>query len=104
MSILIDKNKCVGCKQCLAVCPGSLIKSDDGGKAYIKYPKDCWGCSSCVKECKVGAIAFYLGADIGGKGSKLTVREEGDLIHWQVEKNDGEVAVITVNRKASNKY
>lgn len=104
MSILIDKNKCVGCKQCLAVCPGCLIKSDDGDKAYIKYPKNCWGCSSCVKECKVGAIAFYLGADIGGKGSKLTVREEGDLIQWQVKKTDGEVAVITVDRKASNKY
>jgi Ferredoxin len=104
MSILIDKNKCVGCKQCFVVCPGNLIKSDDDGKAFMKYPRDCWGCSSCVKECKAGAIAFYLGADIGGRGSKLTVREEGDIIHWYVEKADGEVAVIAVNRKDSNKY
>ena len=26
MSIIIDKNKCVGCKKCSVVCPGSLIK------------------------------------------------------------------------------
>ena len=43
MSIRINKNKCVGCKRCLDVCPGSLIKTDETGKAYIKYPKDCWG-------------------------------------------------------------
>lgn len=104
MSILIDKNKCVGCNQCLTVCPGNLIKNDEGGKAYIRYPKDCWGCASCVKECKAGAIAFYLGADIGGKGSKLTVDEAGDIISWHVEKPDGKVAVIAVNRKDSNKY
>ena len=104
MSIWIDKNKCIGCRRCIAVCPGSLIQSDDSRKAYIKYPQDCWGCSSCVKECGAGAIAFYLGADIGGKGSKLTVREEGDLMHWSVEKPDGKVTVITVNRKDANKY
>ena len=44
--------------RCLDVCPGSLIKTDATGKAYIKYPKDCWGCTSCLKECKTGAIAF----------------------------------------------
>ncbi len=41
MSIVIDKSKCIGCKRCRNVCPGSLIKTDENGKAYIKYPKDC---------------------------------------------------------------
>ena len=52
MSIVIDKSKCAGCGQCSIVCPGSLIKMGEDKKAYIKYPKDCWGCSSCLKECK----------------------------------------------------
>lgn len=86
MSIRINKNKCVGCKRCLEVCPGSLIKTDATGKAYIKYPKDCWGCTSCLKECKTGAIAFFLGADIGGMGSEMTVNESKDTILWKIKK------------------
>ncbi|HEX3022928.1 MAG TPA: ferredoxin family protein [Lachnospiraceae bacterium] len=105
MSIAINQNKCVGCKRCLAVCPGSLIKfKEEEKKAFMKYPKECWGCTSCVKECKFGAIALYLGADIGGRGSKLTISEEGDIVHWNIEKPNGELHVIDVNRKDSNQY
>jgi adenylylsulfate reductase subunit B len=74
------------------------------GKAFIRYPKDCWGCASCIKECAFGAIAFYLGADIGGMGSRMSVVTEGDLLHWQIEKTDGTKEVIVVNKKDSNKY
>ena len=49
MSITMNQALCKGCKACEQVCPGSLIKMNEAGKAYIKYPKDCWGCSSCVK-------------------------------------------------------
>lgn len=45
MSIAIDKQKCIGCGKCRNVCPGSLIKLDSDNRAYIKYPKDCWGCT-----------------------------------------------------------
>jgi adenylylsulfate reductase subunit B len=103
MSIAIDSMKCKGCTRCTKVCPGSLIEMKDR-KAYIRYPKDCWGCASCIKECAHGAIAFYLGADIGGMGSKMNVATEGDLLHWQIEKTDGTKEVIVVNKKDSNKY
>ena len=69
MSIAIDKQKCIGCGRCRNVCPGSLIKLDSDNRAYIKYPKDCWGCTSCIKECPEYEICFFLGADIGGLGS-----------------------------------
>lgn len=104
MSIVINKEKCVGCRKCINVCPGSLIKSDENNKAYIKYPKDCWGCSSCIKECKEGAVLLYLGADIGGRGSRLYVEYEGDTIHWNIEEPDGKIHIIDINRKDSNKY
>ena len=50
MSIAIDAKQCVGCGKCRMVCPGSLIHMNQDGKAFIKYPKDCWGCTSCLKE------------------------------------------------------
>ncbi len=103
MSIRINPPSCVGCKRCVEVCPGNLIKLVDG-RAYINRPKDCWGCTSCLKECKTGAIQFFLGADIGGKGSILSVKEQGDERHWIVTSPEGTTKTITVNTKESNKY
>lgn len=104
MSIAINSQKCVGCGKCKNVCPGSLIKIDDSGKAYIKYPKDCWGCTSCVKECPAYAISFYLGADIGGMGSLVHTEKHGDILSWIIEKPQGEDIIIDINQRESNKY
>ena len=78
MSIAINAKQCVGCGKCSMVCPGSLIHMNADGKAFIKYPKDCWGCTSCLKECAVHAIRFYLGADMGGMGSLVHTEKEGE--------------------------
>jgi adenylylsulfate reductase subunit B len=104
MSIAIDKSKCIGCQKCRNVCPGTLIKMDDNGKAYIKYPKDCWGCTSCIKECPVYAIDFYLGADVGGMGSKVHTEKQGDILHWIIKHPNGDKTQININQKESNKY
>ncbi len=104
MSIAIDRDKCIGCGSCGAVCPGGLIKIDAEKKAFIKYPKDCWGCTSCIKECSVYAIRFYLGADIGGKGSLMHTERQGNILKWIVERPDGSICEIDVNQKESNKY
>ena len=110
MSIAINKEKCVSCKKCFSVCPGSLIQEDENGKAYVKYPKDCRGCCSCVKECKVKAISLYLGADIGGRGSQMTVETKKDIVthkqimHWEITESDKTVHAIDINPKSSNQY
>lgn len=104
MSIIIDSKKCVKCKKCTLVCPGNLIKTKEDGTAYIKYPKDCWACSSCLKECKFHAIYFYLGADIGGRGSKMSVEVLPDIVRWIIEENDNTKHVLEVNPKAANQY
>ena len=101
MSIAINADLCKGCKACMAVCPGSLIKETTEGKAYMKYPKDCWGCASCVKECHFGAITFFLGADIGGMGSKLTVDSKKDRLIWNIARRDDTKEQI---RKEGKRY
>jgi adenylylsulfate reductase subunit B len=103
MSIAINQKKCVGCGRCALVCPGNLIRIS-GGRAVIRREKDCWGCTSCLKECQAGAIAFFLGADIGGKGSVLSVAEHGDYRDWTVTAPDGTQKTIRINTKESNKY
>ena len=104
MSIMIDKQKCKGCGLCTEVCPGSLIYQGDDKKAYIRYPKDCWGCASCIKECHFGAIGLFLGAHIGGRGSVMTVKSTEDTLTWNIEKRDGTTEQILINKKEANKY
>lgn len=104
MSISINVNNCIGCKKCINVCPGSLIKLDENNKAFIKYPKDCWGCSSCIKECESCAISFFLGADIGGKGSLMTADFGKDEVTWNIKESNGTTHNIEINPKDANKY
>ena len=103
MSIQINNEKCIGCMRCVSVCPGSLI-IEKAGKAYMKYPRDCWGCASCVKECKNCAIDFFLGADIGGNGSRMHVTGDDTILHWHIRKTDGTESVIDLDRRNANNY
>jgi adenylylsulfate reductase subunit B len=104
MSIRIDSETCAGCGKCICVCPGNLIGFDSAEKAAIKRPRDCWGCASCLKECAFGAIRYYLGADIGGRGSVMTVQKRGTLTDWIITSPDGGRDVITVDAARSNEY
>ena len=70
----------------------------------MKYPKDCWGCSSCIKECAFDAISLYLGADIGGMGSRMSVENKGDMLLWNIRKMDGTTDQIVIDKKEANKY
>lgn len=104
MSIRITQSKCVGCGMCIEACPGNLIKKNSDGKAYMLHERDCWGCTSCIKECKAGAIRFFLGADIGGRGSTLSVSEKNNISTWKIEDPNGNVKIIEVNKNDANKY
>ncbi len=104
MSIEISRDICIGCGLCTKVCPGTLIRLNGEGKAYIPRPERCWGCASCIKECPVQAIAMFLGEDMGGLGGKLTVRKEKALLHWTVTKPNGDAQTLMVDSRDSNKY
>lgn len=104
MSIRIDQEQCTGCGSCVEVCPGNLIKKDDRGRSYLKRPEECWGCASCLKECQFGAISYYLGADIGGRGGTMQTVREGPLTHWVIRRPGQDPVTITVDGRDSNKY
>ncbi|WP_196592399.1 ferredoxin family protein [Pectinatus frisingensis] len=104
MSILIDRQQCVGCGKCSDICPGSLIKTAPDKKAVIVYPRDCWGCTACLKECPTGAISFYLGADIGGQGSCMNIEKNGYITKWIIRQPDKEPITIETDSRTANKY
>ncbi len=50
----VNREKCVGCGDCLPVCPYTAITRVDG-KAQVN-PALCKGCGTCVATCPSGAI------------------------------------------------
>lgn len=105
MSIKINRDSCVGCGKCRQVCPGNLlVKEKISEKTYIKYPDECWGCTSCLKECKFKAITYYLGADIGGNGTTMYVEEDGKELHWHITDRYGNKNKITIDTTKANSY
>jgi ferredoxin len=55
MKAIVDKEKCIGCGQCVDVCPVSVIEVVDG---IAVIGKDCIGCGACETTCPVEAISM----------------------------------------------
>ena len=52
--VLIDKEKCTGCRECIDACPDGMITMDDQGKA--DKCDLCDGDPLCVRYCVSGAL------------------------------------------------
>lgn len=52
---MIDKNKCISCGTCVAICPVEAISFASDGKAQIDTNK-CIKCGACQASCPVEAI------------------------------------------------
>ncbi len=52
--ISVDKEKCVNCQRCIAVCPVKMCNNGSGD--YVDFDeKLCIGCGSCIEACTHGA-------------------------------------------------
>jgi len=52
---VVDAVKCVGCGDCIPVCPYSAISRNGNEKAEINAAL-CQGCGTCAATCPAGAI------------------------------------------------
>ncbi len=55
---VVDREKCIGCKQCEIHCPDEAIKVVDG-KAVVDL-EYCKGCLICEQLCPVKAISHEM--------------------------------------------
>jgi caffeyl-CoA reductase-Etf complex subunit CarE len=53
MPVIVDIEKCTGCKECLSSCPFEAIVMKDGKALINEY---CQACMSCISICPEGAI------------------------------------------------
>ncbi len=56
-AVVVDKEKCVGCGMCLAVCPFGAISYDSTLRRITKCEL-CGGEPQCVRFCPTGALQF----------------------------------------------
>ncbi len=52
---VVDESKCVGCEECVGVCPEEVFEMEDE-KSKVVNPDDCVECESCVEICEEDAI------------------------------------------------
>jgi 2-oxoglutarate ferredoxin oxidoreductase subunit delta len=65
--IVIDAERCKGCRYCISVCPREIIGTaahiNQNGytPAAVKAEKaaECTGCSACATMCPDAAITIY---------------------------------------------
>lgn len=56
-AVVLNPDVCIGCKQCLSVCPFGAIHYDAERKLYYKCDL-CRGEPECVKWCYTGAVEY----------------------------------------------
>lgn len=57
-TIVFDQTKCIGCENCIGVCPTNFLDLNERGKIELSKDekKDCINCGQCILHCPVGAI------------------------------------------------
>lgn len=64
----IDREKCIKCGRCVAVCTGMVIKQDESGvpamQPFEQFGwRGCWRCGHCLAVCPTGALTIF-GKDV----------------------------------------
>ncbi|MFX1461018.1 MAG: ferredoxin family protein, partial [Promethearchaeota archaeon] len=53
----LDREKCIGCKVCIEVCPRNLYTfNEPDKKVNFWHPENCINCNACVKRCLAQCI------------------------------------------------
>jgi ferredoxin len=59
-SLVVDQERCTGCRRCEEVCPHAVFTVDDR-KVAVTNRGDCMQCGACQMNCPAGAIEVSSG-------------------------------------------
>jgi adenylylsulfate reductase subunit B len=63
MPLIVDNDKCIGCKNCYTICSQDVFGWDEKtNKPTIEYQFECAHCGVCWIECPKRAINLTLPA------------------------------------------
>ena len=77
-AVVVDTNKCIGCKVCLSSCPMGNIHYSSAKKRIMKCNL-CGGSPDCVKYCPTRAIEYLDGTEANMNKKKILASKFIDL-------------------------
>jgi pyruvate formate lyase activating enzyme len=69
LEIQFFPDRCIGCRECIKVCPNDAHKIDNGVRTFIR--EKCNGCGRCTKTCYSGCLI-----QVGKKTNAQTLMED----------------------------
>jgi NAD-dependent dihydropyrimidine dehydrogenase PreA subunit len=60
--ISVESEKCVGCGDCVEVCPQQVFALGEDGKSLRAFPERCMECGACRLNCPAEAISMEVGS------------------------------------------
>ncbi len=71
--VFLEKDKCIGCGTCAAVCPANFEMGDDGKAIVLNQEIETLGCNRLAEEnCPVRAIEIKAGKKSGEPEAEKT--------------------------------
>jgi ferredoxin len=60
VTLELDQDKCIGCGNCLEVCPHNVFKIE-AKKVRVQDRDACMECGACTRNCPVQAVTVKAG-------------------------------------------
>lgn len=92
MPTFVDASKCVGCGDCVDICPSDIMHFDrKTRKTYNIEPDACWECLNCAKVCGRQAVGVRGYADFVPMGAFISVIRDDrrNVISWTIRYRNG---------------